>query len=293
MVSFVKATEDIESVEVATSGVGGSCSAGKGCIVLCPTPATTYRNGMRIDSNGSYAWVGQGKGNYEQLEKYEFCGEGGGDWKREDMTTDVPPRLRRECIAILLALAVLVPVLCYLRLKPGGSPSPFSSTQASSEHDCTKDYGTWQVTWSHDKKDWCCLHGGKGCESEGQAEFDCNKGDEAMATLWSDIKQKWCCDHKQLCTIASAASGLPGPEGGGIAGVHAQLGGIAGVPAQPACDAVCVFKGAAASCRSRVDWSSKNEFQDHGEQACRLALGSVRSECSVCGSCSEVAVGCP
>ncbi|CAE7632301.1 hypothetical protein AK812_SmicGene40765 [Symbiodinium microadriaticum] len=130
---------------------------------------------------------------------------------------------------------------------------PLWSTQEP-RFDCKTGLSTWQRGWSDNKKDWCCLHEGRGCTS-----FDCTGSVHSMPSG----QREWCCQHFQ--------KGCP-PEA-----------------PRSKCNEHC--HGTASTCRQHFRWILHNLFPNQ-ENACTLAYSKVQLECDACWQCSVEEMGC-
>lgn len=81
------------------------------------------------------------------------------------------------------------------------TPPPALPAPVVLSFDCAAGYANWIAGWSLPKKEWCCQHGGKGCEkgmpgySSTPALFDCVAGFAQGGSSWSVGKKVWCCWH--------------------------------------------------------------------------------------------------
>lgn len=70
--------------------------------------------------------------------------------------------------------------------------------QAGEPHDCADGLLHWRVTWSREKKEWCCEHERLGCPwtttTGSPQDFDCQN----FEVPWTETKQHWCCLHKSI-----------------------------------------------------------------------------------------------
>jgi len=75
--------------------------------------------------------------------------------------------------------------------------------QVGEAHNCTAGLLHWRVTWSREKKEWCCEHERLGCPwtttSGSPQEFDC----QGFQVPWTETKQHWCCLHKSIRCAAT------------------------------------------------------------------------------------------
>lgn len=81
---------------------------------------------------------------------------------------------------------------------------------SSEAFDCKVALTAWQISWSGEKKSWCCIHKGSGCPParliptpslETPPAFDCELGSASWAAVWPLDKKSWCC--------AKAGKGCP------------------------------------------------------------------------------------
>lgn len=105
-------------------------------------------------------------------------------------------------------------------------------------HNCAANFATWRLSWTPEKKAWCCEREGKGCEQVlaaqppaaglppalgpprppppmvrpgapipiGEMPFDCAAGLANWEKGWSVAKKQWCCQH------GGSACPLPDPS---------------------------------------------------------------------------------
>eukprot|EP00419_Tripos_fusus_P034803 CAMPEP_0172786180 /NCGR_PEP_ID=MMETSP1074-20121228/205815_1 /TAXON_ID=2916 /ORGANISM="Ceratium fusus, Strain PA161109" /LENGTH=851 /DNA_ID=CAMNT_0013623193 /DNA_START=52 /DNA_END=2607 /DNA_ORIENTATION=- len=70
--------------------------------------------------------------------------------------------------------------------------------QVGRPHNCTAGLFHWRMTWSREKKEWCCEHERLGCPwtttSGSPQEFDC----QDLQVPWTESKEDWCCLHKRI-----------------------------------------------------------------------------------------------
>jgi len=98
--------------------------------------------------SGALTYVGGGQGAYTQETTYQYIGHGG------DFDV-VRPRRDFTCIitgCCLLSLLLLIPLLLWLLSMITTTSLPFNC-----------DDGTWQMSWSTEKSNYCCMTSGKGC----------------------------------------------------------------------------------------------------------------------------------
>jgi len=69
--------------------------------------------------------------------------------------------------------------------------------QYSQGYDCNAAYGNWQLEWSGEKKQYCCLSAGLGCSGASYSHvggsYDCDAGFGAWQGDWSEAKRTYCC----------------------------------------------------------------------------------------------------
>eukprot|EP00442_Polarella_glacialis_P019014 CAMPEP_0115079864 /NCGR_PEP_ID=MMETSP0227-20121206/18349_1 /TAXON_ID=89957 /ORGANISM="Polarella glacialis, Strain CCMP 1383" /LENGTH=448 /DNA_ID=CAMNT_0002467423 /DNA_START=259 /DNA_END=1605 /DNA_ORIENTATION=+ len=73
---------------------------------------------------------------------------------------------------------------CSVQKAAGQQPYPYQ---------CWDSLRSWRVTWSEDKRDWCCRMRNVGCFSDASAPFDCQADFDSYQDSWSKTKQAWCC----------------------------------------------------------------------------------------------------
>mmetsp|Transcript_75354 Transcript_75354/g.157018 ORF Transcript_75354/g.157018 Transcript_75354/m.157018 type:complete len:332 (+) Transcript_75354:134-1129(+) len=321
---------DVEAVEARSSGVSG-CRGSRVCTPGCPSPAPKRSDGPGTVCMASscqpeqYRYVGEGAGQYSPVDQYVSVGPGAGDYQKQMKPIVRNFRLRKIWIyAIALTLAIAFIYLLYYLFGGAVISNAESFTQGrATDHDCNKEYATWQTAWSTDKQDWCCLHYRLGCSDflPADVEFDCTMNEAAWENTWSMAKKDWCCTHKGVHCEALPTPAVPQPVVPAPSQAPLPVPAPAPVPvtatptpappppavpipaptppatpSPPAggsgCEAVCVLKGWAATCRSRVGWSMEHDFKASGAQSCRLSLGQVQTECSQCSTCTLSDIGC-
>lgn len=94
------------------------------------------------------------------------------------------------------------------------------------------------------------------------APHNCEVGNLNWAEAWPDEKKAWCCSHYGT-----------------------------GCPSERGCDAICTYVGKSATCRVRVQWGASHRFL-HQSDSCAQAHRMVQQECTICGGCGLVDVGC-
>jgi len=148
-----------------------------------------------------------GRGGYGEPQRLDYLGFGG------DLQS-VQPRKDSHLtllVTVLLCLGViLLPFACWWH----------SELAARPKFDCTRGYASWQTTWSHKQKAYCCSKVGRGCawaesttaapqpqpSNPGAATtprpigdpYNCAVGKDTWKTSWSPAKKKWCCDVHHL-----------------------------------------------------------------------------------------------
>mmetsp|Transcript_91150 Transcript_91150/g.276776 ORF Transcript_91150/g.276776 Transcript_91150/m.276776 type:complete len:321 (+) Transcript_91150:67-1029(+) len=73
------------------------------------------------------------------------------------------------------------------------------TTTTTPLYNCRTDYSQvfLKISWSSDKRRWCCEHAGRGCTTTPTPEpYDCMEGFFGWKKGWAEDKKKWCCEHK-------------------------------------------------------------------------------------------------
>jgi len=143
---------------------------------------------------GEVAWnyVGPGKGYYEKVQGFNFVGEGGGEWVKEDLAVPLGRQMRPQCRCFVALVAVAMGgglgYLLWPYLSKAAWPSPpvrLSPEACAKEdasmtvelkhscckryhlqcliHDCDEGFSDWRREWSIPKKAWCCQQTLRGC----------------------------------------------------------------------------------------------------------------------------------
>jgi len=115
------------------------------------------------------------------------------------------------CLSLVMfILALHIPWTdAYPAAGASGSSLARQSVSSSAFFDCASGFSTWQLSWTQEKKQWCCTHTGKACAAE---SFDCNSGDADWVHLWTEEKQRHCCDHFRKGCGGRGASVPPVPR---------------------------------------------------------------------------------
>lgn len=290
------ATEPLEEgtlVEGAPHRTRGPCGTGTCC--------QADRSAMQT----TWSFVGEGRGAYQQVESFNYIGEGCGSFDKEVVTSHSTSMLRKCCFGMLCcsALAMALASFAYLTIKreTANAQSTDSSYQvvvrnpdlgqqeaavasANKSYDCVAGYSNWHTGWSLDKKEWCCQHKSRGCPEGQPAPYDCLTSDSQS---WAEQKKEWCCQHHHRgCSSAMGdtfdcnAGWKPGwsPSKMTWCCQHKQIGCDLG------CNAPCAVKGKTATCDQRITWTAENIYAGQ-PNACELAHDLVLEECQECSMC--------
>jgi len=150
------------------------------------------------EAPGEVAWsyVGPGRGYYEKVQGFNYVGEGGGEWVKEDVPAPVGRQLRPQCRCLLALVAISIggglgyllwPYIrnaSWLALPVSHSPEACAKADPTMSiemkhvcctqyhlqcllHDCDDGFTDWRREWSVSKKAWCCQHTLRGCPPPG------------------------------------------------------------------------------------------------------------------------------
>lgn len=123
--------------------------------------------------NQSWVFVGEGRGAYSTEPKYNYVGQGCGNFNREVTVTYHGWKLRKCCLgllALLLVLAMLYLLVSYVPLIYGLGGEVETTTTTPMRTMFTTPLKPAEPfncgivgLWSLAKKNWCCHKYGKGC----------------------------------------------------------------------------------------------------------------------------------
>jgi len=153
---------------------------------------------------------------------YDYVGEGGGSWEKEEVIEHLGWRLKPAAFVFCFGLvaSALVVVLA-MHLTERETPSTTLRAVLGPQQvafDCESDDG-----WTVAKEHFCCAnfrmhcHAGPWPQPPPQPppppqQFDCSVGFEAWQELWSPPKKAWCCKFAQRgCWVLPAPKPQPPP----------------------------------------------------------------------------------
>merc|ERR1719324_1144359 len=88
-----------------------------------------------MNRSPDWAYVGEGRGGYEQMQTYHYVGEGCGTFeKREDITTYYGWRMRGCCIFITVLLALAVAIWFFAPLFQNHYQDAYAGTHSTASH---------------------------------------------------------------------------------------------------------------------------------------------------------------
>jgi len=199
----------------------------RGAESLCIEP-----DGLDPDA---FAFVGEGKGLYKQVQNYNYVGEGSGSWEKVEKITPSSWRLKPACRCLLLSALVLVGgVVGWSSYSGSGATTSEPTQQSAMNPESGKgDDGEFSaadcsdadvVEWSDRQRTLCCDRFNKGClkpvdavdqeakppetyrptsapstppPDEGPIiRYDCKAGLSNWQWGWSMGKKDWCCTHE-------------------------------------------------------------------------------------------------
>ncbi|CAJ1337675.1 unnamed protein product [Effrenium voratum] len=193
-------------------------------------PSTGHGCGSAVDvcfeqidekDTGSFAYVGAGQGDYEQVAIMPAV-----ELSPVPVKYELEPRARPcggwlllycALCALLTGLACLLSWLILRRYQLAHSDVgqlPLPPPSPGPSFDCQAGYWNWESGWSTEKKDFCCSMQGRGCEASGgygeasggygdgaqpqpDADFDCGAAYGNWQAAWSFDKKRWCCENQQ------------------------------------------------------------------------------------------------
>jgi len=158
----------------------GACVNGE----VAPCGVQQTHEGGVCGNRSKMSWVGNGKGNFQAVTRYEFVGHGIGEFENSQQLP--PPQGECPCsmcccVAGTVGLIVLVGAI--LSLVPVGRAL----------HRCQG-----AEVWTVEESMWCCTQKGVGCAAPPPATpgpmWDCRAGLEDISS-WSLDRRHWCCLH--------------------------------------------------------------------------------------------------
>eukprot|EP00930_Biecheleria_cincta_P048072 TRINITY_DN3343_c0_g5_i1.p1 TRINITY_DN3343_c0_g5~~TRINITY_DN3343_c0_g5_i1.p1 ORF type:complete len:671 (-),score=90.98 TRINITY_DN3343_c0_g5_i1:58-2031(-) len=197
---------------VAVAGGGGMVAAGGGFDLGCGGAENLCfePSGMQA-SEGNWAYVGSGRGNYERVQQLQYVGAGG-DYDKERVITYSGWKCRTCCICFLILLLLVgLGILIYFLVPTPQPPAREESTnRATLPFDCSAGFWNWEKAWSFEKKHWCCDHQDKGCSTTTSLPYDCAAGYYNWQAGWSNAKKYWCCAHfNKGCVVVTQVVSKP------------------------------------------------------------------------------------
>merc|ERR1712008_210902 len=114
------------------------------------------------------AFVGRGRGDYEATTTYKYVGKGAGSFAEpaKPATADINTGSLRLCLSVLVGMILLLGILTWVL--QGGLNVGQWSFACRGAFNCSKDFNTWQDTWTVQKQEWCCSHVVRGCKEQPQ-----------------------------------------------------------------------------------------------------------------------------
>ncbi|CAJ1363856.1 unnamed protein product, partial [Effrenium voratum] len=121
--------------------------------------------------------------------------------------------IRMECLCLGLCI-LLSSVLFFVYLLVSQHMAAVGHSEAddlsvsSAAYDCAAGFWNRDKGWSDAKKQYCCQHLDRGCEtSTTPPPYDCNAAFNNWQFAWSEPKKLWCCDHFEMgCTNDNAGT---------------------------------------------------------------------------------------
>eukprot|EP00930_Biecheleria_cincta_P100775 TRINITY_DN923_c0_g1_i10.p1 TRINITY_DN923_c0_g1~~TRINITY_DN923_c0_g1_i10.p1 ORF type:complete len:593 (+),score=99.63 TRINITY_DN923_c0_g1_i10:49-1779(+) len=191
---------------VASSGEADLNLGCGGAANLCFEP-----DGAAATEN--WAYVGNGRGQYQIVESLQYVGQGG-SYDRERVVTYSGWRCRLWCIFLLVLLLLAgIGILVWLILPKTdtGKEEVVKVASTSEPFDCEAGYWNWEKGWSIAKKHWCCDYKSRGCPRVTTSlPFDCDAGLSNWQQGWSISKKQWCCAHQNKgCEVVTVQTSQP------------------------------------------------------------------------------------
>mmetsp|Transcript_121029 Transcript_121029/g.314322 ORF Transcript_121029/g.314322 Transcript_121029/m.314322 type:complete len:540 (+) Transcript_121029:73-1692(+) len=210
----------------AAGGMAAAGGADGGCAGSCGGAEALCFQAEGSVSRTQWRFVGVGRGGYEQMQNYNYVGEGCGSYVAEEVSVPYGWRVRPVCMA-LLAVIVVAAVAVFL-MQPAETTTTTAVTTVS-PIDCSSSVGL-----TEEKQSFCCRSRGLYCPTTqpptppptppptapppppppptpptmpptppptpppmrpAALPFDCNAGFSNWAAGWSAPKKAWCCAH--------------------------------------------------------------------------------------------------
>jgi len=175
----------------------------------------------RTERRVVYKHVGQGKGAYERVDRFNYVGSESGDHRMEEPSGCCSACLIALCCLGCIGLAGLAAytALSASKVIPGLPDLPWTKeaeelifhTAQTADYNCTDGLKAWEETWTLAKKDFCCRSIGEGCPPDNH--YDCKVDAENWHTHWSPGKKNFCCgyDHSG-CEAPEEKQMVSGPK---------------------------------------------------------------------------------
>lgn len=179
-------------------------------------------------ADSKYQYVGEGRGQYEQVPMYNYVGEGAGSFERDKLFDSTGAwRWRFQLICILtMALAIIAVLFSWVEQRqiaadqqPAAAGAdatadalvqipPLESAAPPPAPDAQQPAPDLQAPLALDPQEANSsapqdeIPGAdEGAAASGQ--FDCDEGYAAWETSWDAVKQSWCCTNKKRGCLAS------------------------------------------------------------------------------------------
>lgn len=246
-----------------------------------------------------WAYVGEGRGGYEQVQTYQYVGEGRGTFdKREGVTYGW--QMRGCCICLSVLIAVGLGVLIFEPLFQNEYQDAYVGAHHISSgltYTCSSSVSHWMTQWSTRHKEWCCRHHGRFCDTATQP-YDCQAGFTNNGQGWPEGKKFWCCKYYgRGCATTTTSpqydcdAGFANWERGWSDGKKSWCCARRQRGCPDPCGNSCSLHGQNHTCKNRIQYMADHNFKGTAN-ACQLGHTEVLRECPACHQCSTANSGC-
>lgn len=264
------------------------------------TPSRTPRYvGESYPSGARYSYVGEGQGGYKPNHKWQYRGEGGGDY---NVATETRPqyRVRPCCKGLVACLAIVVIGLAgfaYFRradlanlLAPLGNldnvrrqavsvlPQQAMPVQTAPPQDAVRNQTSSSPGEGCDAV----------CEAEGEPATCRVRVNGYMLGAFAGHKSACTAAHAEVMKRCGASCSSCTLKSIGCTATEANALDENVGPASEGCSAACSFEGQTATCRHWIRSRAGNESVFGGKpwhEACQAAHGRVLEHCPSCAAC--------
>lgn len=179
-----------------SGGAAGGGAAGGGLDLGCGAGdggnACFEPTGVEVQEN--WAYKGEGRGAYGQVQNIQYVGQGLGAYDREQVLSYTGYRCRAWCYFLMCFMVLALIAGLVIILLPSQSIQHAEAdvrVTTPLPYDCQAGFWNWQKGWSASKKDWCCTNSNRGCATT--EPFDCDAAFSNWKAAWSEGKKTYCC----------------------------------------------------------------------------------------------------